>query len=80
MVDRITPVTTSAHIEEIAIRHGIRDAWPVICEPYLQWVIEDDFSGGCRPAWDALDGVTFTTNVEHYENMKLGLLNSTHSR
>lgn len=79
MVDRITPVTTPQNISEIESRHGIKDAWPVICEPFLQWVIEDNFVNGCRPDWSSLPGVEFTKDVEHYENMKLSLLNSTHS-
>ncbi|GMI14341.1 hypothetical protein TrVE_jg11234 [Triparma verrucosa] len=79
MVDRITPVTSKEHIEEISKRHFINDEWPVVCEPFLQWVIEDKFVDGCRPSWDKVDGVIFTDDVEGYEFMKLRLLNSTHS-
>ena len=57
----------------------INDEWPVVCEPFLQWVIEDKFVDGCRPSWDKVDGVIFTDDVEGYEFMKLRLLNSTHS-
>ena len=49
MVDRITPQTTDADREEVRERFGIQDAWPVVCEPFTQWVLEDDFAAG-RPA------------------------------
>ena len=44
MVDRITPVTSPENIENIKRDYGIIDEWPVVCEPFLQWVIEDKFS------------------------------------
>ena len=49
MVDRITPVTTAEDIEEIAGVLGLEDAWPVVAEPFFQWVIEDDFNQGRPP-------------------------------
>src|SRR5690606_24730043 len=51
MVDRITPVTTAHDIENLKKNYQIDDAWPVVCEPFRQWIIEDKFSTG-RPAWD----------------------------
>ena len=48
MVDRITPVTTLADIDSLAQNYGVADAWPVTCEPFIQWVVEDKFSNG-RP-------------------------------
>jgi len=52
MVDRITPVTTDADRDRLADEFGVEDAWPVVCEPFLQWVLEDDFPTG-RPAFEA---------------------------
>ena len=76
MVDRITPVTTPADIASLAERHGIADRAPVVCEPFRQWVIEDDFADG-RPDWDAV-GAQFVADVAPYELMKLRLLNASH--
>jgi mannitol 2-dehydrogenase len=76
MVDRITPVTTDADRERLAAEHGIQDAWPVVCEPYLQWVLEDDFAAG-RPAYEDV-GVQVVEDVVPYELMKLRLLNVSH--
>ena len=76
MVDRITPMTTPADIASLAERHGIADRAPVVCEPFIQWVIEDDFADG-RPDWDAV-GAQFVADVAPYELMKLRLLNASH--
>ena len=76
MVDRITPVTTAADIEGLAGRHGLADRWPVVCETFTQWVIEDRFPTG-RPAWERV-GAQFVDDVEPYEFMKLRLLNASH--
>ena len=76
MVDRITPVTTDADRAEIAQRFGITDAWPVVCEPFTQWVLEDHFTLG-RPAYDDV-GVQIVDDVMPYELMKLRLLNASH--
>ena len=77
MVDRIVPATTDEDRQTIASMLGVDDAWPVMTEPFSQWVIEDDFSNG-RPDWDA-HGVQFVADVEPYELMKLRLLNGAHS-
>ncbi|GHC50830.1 mannitol dehydrogenase family protein [Ulvibacter litoralis] len=77
MVDRITPVTSEADILNLKETFGIEDAWPVVCEPFKQWVIEDNFIEG-RPAWETV-GAQFVTNVVPYEKMKLSLLNAGHS-
>jgi mannitol-1-phosphate/altronate dehydrogenase len=78
MVDRITPVTTDAEKDVLKEDFGILDGWPVVAEPYVQWVVEDAF-GGCRPAWEVAGGVQFVKDVQPYELMKLRLLNSSHS-
>jgi mannitol 2-dehydrogenase len=76
MVDRITPATTDADRKEIAVRFGINDRWPVVCEPFVQWVLEDDFANG-RPPYEDV-GVQLVGQVEPYELMKLRLLNGSH--
>jgi fructuronate reductase len=77
MVDRIVPATTDDDRDRIAAVLGVRDSWPVVTEPYTQWVIEDRFPQG-RPDWAAA-GATFTTDVAGWEAMKLRLLNGSHS-
>ncbi|MGI4895260.1 MAG: mannitol dehydrogenase family protein [Janthinobacterium lividum] len=76
MVDRITPGTTDDDRAEVRERFGIDDAWPVVCEPFVQWVLEDDFGLGRPPYEDA--GVQLVSDVEPYELMKLRLLNASH--
>jgi mannitol 2-dehydrogenase len=76
MVDRITPVTTPAQIEDLSTRLGLDDRWPIFSERFRQWVIEDDFVAG-RPAWETV-GAQFVADVAPYEFMKLRLLNASH--
>jgi mannitol 2-dehydrogenase len=76
MVDRITPVTTDEDRAEVRERFGIDDRWPVVCEPFTQWVLEDSFSLGRPPYEEA--GVQVVDDVEPYELMKLRLLNASH--
>ncbi|MGJ1386884.1 mannitol dehydrogenase family protein [Sphingobacterium spiritivorum] len=77
MVDRITPATTAQDITRLNNQSGIYDKVPVYCEDFIQWVIEDNFIAG-RPAWERV-GVEFTDDVTAYENMKLSLLNASHT-
>ena len=77
MVDRITPATTAADLEDFASISGHHDAALVIHEPFRQWVIEDDFPQG-RPDWH-LAGAQMVADVERHELMKLRCLNGTHS-
>jgi mannitol 2-dehydrogenase len=76
MVDRITPRTTDDDRAEIKARFGIDDAWPVVCEPFTQWVLEDRFTLGRPPYEEA--GAQLVDDVEPYELMKLRLLNASH--
>ena len=76
MVDRITPATTEADRALVQERFGLQDAWPVVTEPFRQWVLEDHFPSG-RPAWERV-GVQMTDDVLPYEKMKLRLLNASH--
>src|SRR6185437_5548841 len=76
MVDRITPVTTDADRAELSRRFDVEDQWPVLCEPFTQWVLEDSFADGRPPLEDA--GAQIVPDVEPYELMKLRLLNASH--
>ncbi|TWS22208.1 mannitol dehydrogenase family protein [Tsukamurella sputi] len=76
MVDRITPATPGALRGEVAARTGVDDRWPVVAEPYTQWVLEDDFGSG-RPRFEDA-GVQVVDDVAPYELMKLRLLNAGH--
>jgi mannitol 2-dehydrogenase len=77
MVDCITPRTEAQHRQLLQQQTGIDDQWPVVCEPFRQWVLEDDFCQS-RPQWQAV-GVQFVADVAPYETMKMRLLNASHS-
>ncbi|SFK27756.1 mannitol dehydrogenase family protein [Bradyrhizobium sp. Gha] len=77
MVDRIVPETQETDREAVAAALGMRDAWPVITEPFTQWVVEDRFAAG-RPDLAAA-GVALVADVKPFELMKLRLLNASHS-
>ena len=76
MVDRITPATTDDDRIEIARRFGLRDGWPVVCEPFTQWVLEG-WDPAARPPLEDV-GVQLVEDVGPYELMKLRLLNGSH--
>src|SRR5713226_3695538 len=76
MVDRITPATTDQDRASVAQQFGIVDAWPVVCEPFTQWVLEDSFASERPPLETA--GVQVVDDVAPYELMKLRLLNASH--
>jgi mannitol 2-dehydrogenase len=77
MVDRITPVTADADRAWLRDHAGISDRWPVVAEPFRQWVVEDEFAAG-RPAFENA-GALFTDRVHDWELYKLRLLNAGHS-
>lgn len=77
MVDRITPAVREADIQRLDAASGIEDRAPVYCEDFIQWVVEDTFPSG-RPDWEKV-GVLFTQDVAPYEQVKLRMLNATHS-
>lgn len=77
MVDRITPQTTESDRDLVATTFGIADAWPVVTEPFKQWIIEETFCNG-RPPLEEVGG-QFVTDVHPYEMMKIRLLNASHS-
>lgn len=76
MVDRITPRTTPEDIAEVHDELDVEDAWPVVAEPFVQWVLEDKFPTG-RPPYEEV-GVQLVEDVVPYELMKLRLLNASH--
>ena len=77
MVDRIVPETTDADRAAVSAELGMIDAWPVITEPFTQWIVEDHFAAG-RPDF-ARAGVQLVADVTPFEHMKLRLLNASHS-
>jgi mannitol 2-dehydrogenase len=77
MVDRITPATSDSKRAMVAETFGIKDAAPVVCEPFAQWVMEDDFRLG-RPALEKV-GVQFVDDISAHETMKLRILNASHA-
>ena len=78
MVDRITPATTSADIARVTAVTGLYDSAPVLHEPFRQWVIEDNFVRDMRPDFNAV-GVEMVKDVSRFEQMKLRMLNGSHS-
>jgi mannitol 2-dehydrogenase len=77
MVDRITPVTSPEDREWLRDSAGIVDGWPVVSEPFRQWVMEDDFAAD-RPSWEDA-GALFTDRIDDWERYKLRMLNAGHS-
>ena len=78
MVDRIVPAATQADLDDAAALTGLADAAAISHEPFRQWVIEDRFVGGARPAWHRV-GAQLVADVAPFEHMKLRLLNGAHS-
>ncbi len=77
MVDRIVPQMNERYYELLASATGYEDMGSVVCEPFSQWVIEDQFAAG-RPRWDDA-GASFVSDAGPYEHAKLNLLNAAHS-
>ncbi|WP_323015942.1 mannitol dehydrogenase family protein [Devosia sp.] len=77
MVDRITPATSAREREFLAQAFDIEDNYPVFCESFRQWVLEDHFPAG-RPALEKV-GVQFVSDVSPYEHMKIRILNGGHA-
>lgn len=77
MVDRIVPAVTADTLDKIAHITGVRDPAGVACEPFRQWVVEDNFVAG-RPAWEKA-GAELVADVVPFEEMKLRMLNGSHS-
>jgi fructuronate reductase len=85
MVDRIVPHTSDILRGQLREEHGLQDAWPVACERFSQWLIEDHFAGR-RPDFErgaqqanACGTVQLVDDVAPFEAMKLRMLNAAHS-
>jgi mannitol 2-dehydrogenase len=77
MVDRITPATSDRERKFVNDTYGLRDNWPVFCEEFKQWVVEDHFTNG-RPQFEKV-GAQFVADVTPYEYMKIRILNGGHA-
>lgn len=77
MVDRIAPATSDRERAITREQFGIEDTWPVFCEDFIQWVVEDTFSAG-RPAFEQV-GAEFVADVTPFEHMKIRILNGGHA-
>jgi mannitol 2-dehydrogenase len=77
MVDRITPATSDRERKICSETFGVEDSWPVFCEEFKQWVVEDNFPQG-RPAWEKV-GAQFVSDVTPFEYMKIRILNGGHA-
>ncbi|WP_104138708.1 mannitol dehydrogenase family protein [Arthrobacter sp. ZGTC131] len=77
MVDRMVPATTAGDLDAVERELGLRDEAAVVAEPFMQWVIEDNFASR-RPRWEDA-GAVFSTDVAAWEAAKLRLLNASHS-
>jgi mannitol-1-phosphate/altronate dehydrogenase len=77
MVDRITPAVTLADVAQLNALTGVDDRLPVFAEEFEQWVVEDRFCAD-RPALEQV-GVQFVHDVAGYEQIKLRMLNASHT-
>ena len=77
MVDRITPRPTADVSERVKQITGRDDPAALMAESFIQWVIEDNFINS-RPDWEKV-GVEMVASVAPYEEVKIRLLNATHS-
>jgi mannitol-1-phosphate/altronate dehydrogenase len=77
MVDRITPEVGAEDVARLNRLTGVADEVPVFAEDFTQWVVEDRFRAG-RPPLEEV-GVQLTDDVGAYEQVKLRMLNASHS-
>ena len=77
MVDRIVPASTEAQQTRQSHMLGLQDNSAIATECFSQWIIEDKFCSP-RPDWQAA-GVQYVEDIKPYEDIKLRLLNATHS-
>ncbi|MEO5771064.1 MAG: mannitol dehydrogenase family protein [Burkholderiaceae bacterium] len=78
MVDRIVPRTVLADRAQVSTDLGADDAWPVVAEPFIDWVIEDAFAAG-RPEWPGVRWAADAAAVAAAERLKLRMVNGAHS-
>ncbi|MBU2978577.1 mannitol dehydrogenase family protein [Alteromonas sp. C1M14] len=77
MVDRVTPATDDALVNQLSPMLTVHDAAPVSAEPFTQWIIEDNFAGKKPPLEQA--GALFVSDISAFEKVKLRFLNASHS-
>ncbi|MEP3846864.1 MAG: mannitol dehydrogenase family protein [Paracoccaceae bacterium] len=77
MVDRIVPATTPDDKGQVEMALGVTDEWPIVTEPFGQWIIKENFCAG-RPDFESV-GAILTDDVHPFETMKLRMLNGSHS-
>ncbi len=76
VVDRITPRTPEYLKSDIMEKFNLKDDCGVIAEPFIQWIIEDNFINE-RPKLEDV-GVKFVQDVFPYEEAKIRILNGAH--
>lgn len=77
MVDRITPRTTPALIDEAEALFPGKAHSPIHSEDYIQWVLEDNFASSMPDLTRA--GVEIVKDVDPYEEAKIRILNGGHT-
>ena len=77
MVDRIVPALTQERTLELESKLDVKNSGLIATEEFSQWIIEDNFQQA-RPPWDKV-GVQFVEDVRPFEEIKLKLLNASHS-
>ncbi|KAB7744253.1 mannitol dehydrogenase family protein [Nostocoides sp. F2B08] len=77
MVDRITPRPTEADLAAVRVDRGVDDPAVVVTEPFTEWVLSGEFTGG-HPDWESA-GAHFVDDIDPFETRKLWLLNGSHS-
>ena len=75
MVDRITPATTDRE-RSLLDRVRLVDSWPVFCEPFKQWVLEDKFPAAVRRSRRS---ASRSSTMSAFELMKIRILNGGHA-
>ena len=76
VVDRITPRSNNELFKEVSELFHINEQCSVMAEPFIQWIIEDNFVTK-RPKLEDV-GVQFVENVTPYEEAKIRILNGAH--
>lgn len=77
IADRIVPAAVAADRTLVRTELGIVDRAAQLTEAWSQWVIEDKFAGPV-PNWQ-LAGAQIVRSVAPFEEMKLRLMNASHS-
>jgi tagaturonate reductase len=81
LVDRIVPGKPDASTkEQLEKQWGYTDELMSVCEPYRLWAIEGDESVRAKLSFYRVDeGVIITPDITKYKELKLRMLNATHT-